>query len=324
MEIETSLRVVWVFIVPRVQPITGLQRQPQFRVMGIPTAYEAWNTSRRTDTIITMSSRIIFTTAPFHVDDIPLGSFVPDVRYPHQDALPSKALPSEAFSKRSQKSFSGIMDSDKQKSFRIQLIKLVNFTAKGSNSENFTLRADRGWIYELRQPKALFKELCSTDEVRRWLREGLESSQNSYFVVGLRTFENAVVGKAIKSTKGMDVVGPPPTSLGIRRNTGIDPGEATAENTRTGNAEESFETDGELVYAVEYRNIIMKKRQPDAPKLDSDNIWRYYSDTRVVVGEDRPFEEYEAILGDEDIEIDGPHEPLTDTDGETILLPITS
>jgi hypothetical protein len=275
-----------------------------------------------------MTSRIIFTTAPFEVDDVLLGSLVPDVRYPNQDALTLiKPLSEDKFSKREQKNFNGVLDSDKQKSFRAQLTKLLTFSVKTSQSENLTLEAVKGWIYELRQPKTLFKELCGKNEVRTWLREGLETQQDSYFVVGLRTFEHAAVGKGLKSAKGVDVSGSVPVGEVVKANTALDPGDAAdveveVENTETKNAEESFETEDELVYAIEYRKIIMKKRQPDTPILSTDNVWRYYSDNRVADGEDGPFEEYETSLSEEKIPADTLYKSLEDVDGEVILLPV--
>jgi len=277
-----------------------------------------------------MTSHTIFTTAPFEIGDVPLGTLVPDVRYPNQDALTVyEVLTKDKFSKRVQKNFNGLLDSDKQTSLKVQLTRLLTLSAKNSKKSNITLKAETGWIYELLQPKALFKELCGKDEVRVWLREGLETQQDSYFVVGVRTFENAAVAKGLKSTKGLDVAGSVPVGEAVKANFGVNPGDAAdlaakVENTETENAEESFETEGELVYAIEYRKIIMKKRQPDTPILSNENVWRYYSENRVAGVEEGPFEEYETSLSDDKIPASTVYESLEDVDGEVLLLPVPS
>jgi len=278
-----------------------------------------------------MESHIIFTTAPFEVEDVPLGTLVPDVRYPNQDCLTISAASSKQVSKRPQKNFSGILNSDKHKSFRVQLTKLLTLSASKSKGGNITLTAEEGWIYELLQPKKVFKELCTKDEVRIWLLEGLEGQQHSHFVVGTRTFKNASVVKGTKSTKEVEVAGSAPVGQVIKVNTGVDLGnaadlESKLENTKAENAEESFKTEGELAYAIEYRKIIMKKRQPDAPILSSENIWRYYSDDRTAGEEGGQFEEYEATLSEDTIPATAStsYEGVEDVDGEVLLLPVAS
>ena len=275
-----------------------------------------------------MTSHIIFTTAPFQVEDVPLGTLVPDVRYPNQDCLTIVEASSEKVSKRPQKNFNGILNSSKHKSFKVQLTKLLSLSANTSKNANITLKAEEGWIYELQQPRTVFKELCAKDEVRLWLREGLETQQDSYFIVGVRTFKNASVVRGLKSAE-VDVTRSAPVGQAIKANTAVDPGdaadlEAEVENTKTENAEESFKTEGELVYAIEYRKIIMKKRQPDAPILSNENVWRYYSENRVADGEGGPFEEYKTTLSEDKIPASTFYESLEDVDGEVLLLPVPS
>lgn len=276
-----------------------------------------------------MGSHIIFVTAPFEITDIPLGTLVPDIRYPNQDTLSiHKALPAEKFSKRPQKNLKGDLDSEHQKSLKAQLTKLLTLSAAKRNSENLRLQAEKGWIYELRQPKELFHELCATEELKVWLREGLEAQQESYFVVGVRTFENASVGRGLRSARAVAAGATVPVGEVVKANTGVSPGDAAdvsakVETKKREKAEESFETEGELVYAIEYRKVIMKKRQDSDPTLSKDNVWRYYSDTRTAGGEVE-YEEYETTLSEDEIRADAGLQSVEGVDHERILLPAHS
>jgi hypothetical protein len=275
-----------------------------------------------------MSSHKIFTTAPFYVDDVPLGTLVPDVRYPNQDALIVYAtVPTEHFSKRPQHKLQGSLENEKNRSLVMQLTKLLRLSAGKSKQDNLFLKAEAGWIYELRQPKAYFKEICSKDEVRVWLREGLEQQLDSYFVLGLRTFQNTSVGKGEKDAKQLGLSATVPVGEVVRANTGVDIGDAAnvkvdIDTSEKHDGSEAFETSEELVYAIEYRKILMKKRDPNSPPvLDKDNVWRYYSDNRVASGGGEwPYEEFEVVLDDENLQFDGPLECINDVDGEPVLL----
>jgi len=276
-----------------------------------------------------MKSHTIFTTAPFHLNDVPLGSLIPDIRYPNQDALiMNRVLEDEEFSKREQIKFHGTLDGDKQRKFSLQLTKLLRHSASKSRSQTLSLNAEKGWIYELKQPKALFKERCSNDSVRTWLREGLEEQQESYFVVGFRTFQGTAVGKVYKSAKELELASTIPVDDLVKANTSVSPSdgvnvEMNVQKSEHLDEDESFEVNEELVYAIEYRRIHMKKRDSTLPAaLSKDNVWRYYSENRMVteVGKEAPYEEYEALLAEDSLGIRDAADFVEDVDGSILLM----
>ena len=274
-----------------------------------------------------MASHTIFTISPFELGDVPLASLVPDVRYPNQDALTVlKTLPQDAYTKRPQADFSGQLSSDKRKPLRIQLTKLLSFSLHASNSDKINIKAQQGWIYELNQPKTLFKELCEQEQVRTWLREGLESQMKSYFVVGQRTFEDATVAVNQQTASTMGVGGSTFVKKLVQANSSIDLGDsaeakAKVKFEKVDLEEGSFKVLGERVYALEYREIILKKKTPDDPSLSKDNIWRFYSDVRAADGEEPAYEDYEITLSDDLISDIGQYESIEDVDGEVLSLP---
>lgn len=183
-----------------------------------------------------------------------------------------------------------------------------------------------------------FRKLCGDPKVRTWLQEGIEDKQDTYFVTALRTFLDASINKGDRSEKGIGVEGGVPVGELVTTTTGAPFGDAAdvtagVEKSERLSGGESFRMEGEFIYAIGYRKVILKKLlEQGTATLERDNIWRLYSDTRV--GDTRNFEvEYEvfeADIEDFDANGEGPEESegetnrytsITTPDGEEYLFP---
>lgn len=74
-----------------------------------------------------MASKLILTDVPFTLKDIQLGSLIPNIRTPHQDALASKtAIEGKDYTVRTQKNFKTLLNSEHTLSFSTYLTKLLS------------------------------------------------------------------------------------------------------------------------------------------------------------------------------------------------------
>jgi hypothetical protein len=301
-----------------------------------------------------MHSVSIFTTAPYKPSDVPLGSLVPDIRYPNQDALDcvNELSQGPEISNRPQANFKGALGEDSSRSVLAQITKLLTLSHSRKKNQSLDIGAKTGWIYELKHPKQVFEELCKRDGVRTWLREGVSANFDSYFVVGVRTFKEAKVSKGEEKSSETGLDATVPVSEAIKANSGVDVGDAAdlklkGEDKKKVKGEESFDVDEEMIYAIEYRKIKVNmkiiqqtKETKDAKgkdgdkdkdndegsiaKLGRDNTWRFYYDNRIA-GEDAALgEEYEAELEEEDVNLPEGYEVVADQHGDMYLVPPSS
>jgi hypothetical protein len=261
-----------------------------------------------------MSPKLIFSPIPFSLSDVPIDSLVSDLRYPNQHAL-SVLTPEEPndLSVRPQKDFKDLLESDTKFSFHAHVTRLLQLSRGKSSCGTLDLSAKEGKIYELKSLKAIFRKLCGDRKVRTWLQEGIEDKQDTYFVTALRTFLDASINKGDRSERGIGVEGGVPIGEVVTTTTTTgapfgDPADVTAgvDKSERLRGEESFRMEGEFIYAIGYRKVILKKLlEQGTATLERDNIWRLYSDTRV--GNTRNFEvEYEVFEADiEDFDANG-------------------
>jgi hypothetical protein len=248
-----------------------------------------------------MSSKFILTNVPFLLEDVQLASLVPDIRNPHQDALSAlEVIKGVDFSVRDQRNLKVLLNSAESSFFRTHLTKLASLYHKGSENGRLELSTTEGRVYELKQPKSLFKKLCSMQTVRTWLQEGIEDGQETYFIVGFRTFLNAMTSEqknysshasAQASVPVGEVVGG--AAYPVLRDT-LDIGLAAGVGKGSDTGEAS-EIPGERIYAICYRKIAFKMfraRQADTAFLES-NLWKMVSDNRG-----HPEDEHEVVQAD--------------------------
>ena len=288
-----------------------------------------------------MGSKLVFSSVPFSTSDIPLGSLVPDPRYPNQDALSVLTVEDTEISVRPQKDFRGFLKSDATLSFQAQITRLLLLSRDKADTGTLDLSAKEGKIYELKAPKILFHKLCKEERVRTWLREGIEDNQDAYFVTAVRTFVDATVNKGAQLEKAIELKGGLPVGEIVTNTMGIPVGDSvdvstSFRNTQKKSGEDSYRMEGEYIFAIGYRKVILKKLEGDEAKLGRDNIWRLWSDTRVGVSTNVESEHEVFEIDIEDTDTDGrafigsvgdgnSHTSIVSLDGEEYFLPtITS
>jgi len=248
----------------------------------------------------------IFTSSPLAKDDVRLGSLVPDIRYPHMDALSIKELESEKdFSNNLDQNFEGRLNSEANLSFSLALTTLFSAIFQKVSSEEWVVRAGEGRIYELRKPKDIFKELCKNKETQKWLQEGYVDKQETYMVIGYRTLVNAkLVRQENRSRNASGQLSLPTEAL-----TGAPllPKEAnialSVGASVTLDAKGDIETIGERIYAICFRKVGIKFHGGiQTPRLEGKNIWKSFTIRGTMPTED---EIIEADIANEDEEAVG-------------------
>lgn len=253
-----------------------------------------------------MARHLKFSTAPYTLSDIPLGSLVPNVRYPNQDALSVLTAKLDTdYTARDQQHFKGLLDRTSDFTLRAQITRLLSIPRSKSDSGSIEVQAERGILYELTQPKIFFRLACAEPKVRTWLQEGLQEKLESYFVVGLRTFHDATVGHKAKLESQTKVDGSAPIGEVVEANTGVGVGDAAdismgKDKDKAQKSEETFATPGEYIYAICYRRIILRTKSVSTASLDKTNEWKLYSETREDDPSSSLQEACEADLEDED------------------------
>lgn len=253
-----------------------------------------------------MPSTWFLTSLPYNLDDISLGSLIPDVRQPHQDALCIKELSPGPLgvSIRVEHNIQCDLQMSDSSWFEAQLSRLINLSRERSQDDAVTISALNGRIFELRNPKALFSKLCERQDVKEWFQEGIEAGEGSYMVVGYRTFHGASTvvrsqsasqtAARLEAPLGDAATGVPGTGQLLGLNA------AAGAGRNTGAAVSSDATfPGERIYAICYRKVKTKTRlwQVGDPQLDRTNQWVMYS--RTMRGqEDETGEAVEVDLED--------------------------
>jgi hypothetical protein len=233
-----------------------------------------------------MKTQYLFCSVPYNLSDLSLGSFIADPRYPTQDALSVITAKIDVdYLVRAQQDFDGLLDSISTSSFRAQITRLLNLSRSKTTTSSLHLKAKAGSLYELKSPKTFFKLACAEAKARKWLQEGLEQAEDSYFVVGLRTFHDASVGQSGRRNESLKGNATVPVGDAVKSNTGVSTGDALdvnvgGEKTNDIGSRESFRTEGEKVYAICYRKVKLSPRSISDATLGKDNVWKLYSDQR--------------------------------------------
>ncbi|PVH97453.1 hypothetical protein DM02DRAFT_567926, partial [Periconia macrospinosa] len=130
------------------------------------------------------------TDIPYTLNDVHLASLITNIKQPNTDAqlAPRTLHLNEEFTFRHQKNFKFVYDLDASLSVTAQLTRLLTLAALRSKSDKLRFESAEGRIYELSQPRKLFREFCSDPEVRQWILQQHDDDEDIFFICGLRTF----------------------------------------------------------------------------------------------------------------------------------------
>src|SRR5271154_5737868 len=210
-----------------------------------------------------MSKVFIFTSTPYATNDIPLGSLIPNIRSPAQDALKKAKLKKGVdYLVNADENFSGRITDESKTFFKAAITRVFSSMLDFESQDTFYVTSETARRYELRQPNLVFHQLCQDDDVKKWLEEGYHDKQDSHLVIGFRTLLNArLFRKAQQATDaaiqfhiptGAPAGDPTPTGEGDVKIAG-------GHGHKSGR-EGEFTALGERIYAICYRKIVLKFR----------------------------------------------------------------
>lgn len=261
--------------------------------------------------------KAVLTIFPFNVSDIKLASLVPSIKSPHQDALHlERELSPEEISGRNAKNFHGHIFDQKDSRLISKLTNFASFSASSSKAAGLNLDSMSGWIYELRQPNALFRELCAQAQEadnpsshqesgkkserkdhKQRLENKYETGLSEYFITGFCTFvdakmetwnednnaktgfANVPVGK-IATAASHGAAAPIADSLDVSVEAG---------KTETHGGSSDLWAPGERVFAVSYQRVkfrLFKRGNVDAASINGTTQWIMINQTRGVSSND--------------------------------------
>jgi len=254
----------------------------------------------------------LLTNVPYNLEDIPLGGLLSDLRYPNQDVLNianvgGAGAPADVAVRTESNIQHGLQTSERSW-FDAQISRLIATSYQRSSNDDVRISSHDGRIYELKQPKALFKRLCQNSEVKEWLQDDIKNRSKSYMIVGYRTFRDASTAAHQGSSKEIAIKAQVPltdlaaTVPGVA--VGLDLGGGGGQaSTAEGNAQATFP--GERIYAICYRRVKFdfKPWSSTEPRLKNENQWVMFSETRTSTDEQNA-EMVEADLDHENLGVD--------------------
>jgi len=246
-------------------------------------------------------------------DSVTLGSLISNIRNPHQDAQANDRQEYEIVT-RSASDFAGKASDSKDSLFVFKLAKWASARRSDLSKDRLGLAANTTKVYELKNPNDVFNSLCELKGVRTWLQRRVEKSQNSYFIVGLQTFSDAAVKQSIDDKTETSVSAELPVDAATTALAGLNFGlnpklKAKQEASQSNNMK--FKSPGEQILAVSYRRLKFSWFSPSADNvsLSDDNCWVMVSDDRGEEDEDEA-EIVQVTLEDlneedSDVKVDG-------------------
>ena len=247
---------------------------------------------------------------------IPLGSIIPDIHCPLQDAYPSD--PSENielqegrdYLVRDQANFGTFLQTTKGLSFKAVLSKLLSASHESEETNNKWLAQAKTRIYELKQPNELWRKLCSAEATRAWLQGAITRGLSTlYFVVSYYTITDAMLSSKTYTSSGVSGSATVPVAEilsagGVAVASGLANLDVSA-SARHGVSRadgSTVYTAGERIYALCYRKVTFKWYSPrtvDKAILQAGNRWLMTSDNRGQAEDEEDAEIVEAEIGDD-------------------------
>jgi hypothetical protein len=201
-----------------------------------------------------MPDRYALTEIPYNLDDIKLGSLVPNIAQPDQDFFPpaGRLRAGTDFKSRNQKNFKFSLEQDNNTSGKLRLTRLFTTSGTSRDEDKAELWSKEGRAYSLTQPKQLFNSMCRSTRTQHWMQATLDDGLDIHLVVGLRTFLDATTSDEKGTTRNIDANLTIPVgelAAGVSTGDALDVGLDVSEGTKEKETE-SFEVPGERIFAV--------------------------------------------------------------------------
>lgn len=231
-----------------------------------------------------MSTRYALTSIPYTLKDVHLGSLIPSINRPNQDTFgPGRRLREGVDYKwRDEKNPEFKLEEEGKGFVKADMTKFLRFWGEKTNSQNTTLTATEGRIYELVKPKTLFNSLIAPKLGKDWLNQAHDEGEDVHFVVGYRTYVDASkkdevtqdtkAGGAAEAPVG-EAAGDPTvaTPPGSTLNPKVE-GEVSKHTHKEG----SSDLPGERIFAICLRRVRFdwfKSKDNKPARLEKNNCW---------------------------------------------------
>jgi hypothetical protein len=193
---------------------------------------------------------------------------------------------------------------------------------RGERTRKFTVTAEKGYTYSLKEPKTFFATLLedeqsSSPSLRELLEKWHDDGLQPVMIVGCRTLVDAKLVQADKSVLAISASG---QVAGGGGNVSNDPAGAhiqAGHEHKTGECL-TLRMDGERVFAIRYRAIntgYVGNEMVASLELSNPNTWRIFPQTRGRPAENA--EVMEALLEESDYTVEG--ELFLNGDEETFV-----
>ncbi|KAL7928130.1 hypothetical protein V8C35DRAFT_318863 [Trichoderma chlorosporum] len=257
-------------------------------------------------------------------DAVQLGSIVPNIRQPHQDAFSSTKFPVKVGGPdvliQEQDSLGRLFLTSKNSSISAQLTNLFSASYEGQNVNMNMLSKCMARLYELSQPKVLFNRICNgDDDAREWFQNEIENGTKAlYFITAYYTVVDATIDRVNQESSMESLDAKIPVNGIVTATTGVVvPGIDLDAGTGTKHGRGALDTEivkasGERIFAFCYRKITFNfflRRDIRHARMKPDNCWVMTSENR---GEDDEDEVAEANLHDQIDEDDDDEEIASD------------
>jgi hypothetical protein len=243
------------------------------------------------------STQWILTNLALSLGTVTLGSLVPNIHLPHKDAFfVDNLVQTGDLQIHQQKAFKGLMNSSQSSSLQARISKLFSASAHSASPTSNELATREGRIYELKNPKAKFKQLCTLQSARDWIEDGIRENEKSYFIIGISTFFDGEIKFSKAQSRGLSTAIDVPIDGGAMNGGAAllagDIAIVGLSASHESNQENSFSSTvpGEQIYAVCYRRVKFKpltKKSVDTSRLADGDYWAFRVDeTRATAAEE--------------------------------------
>ncbi|KAF1938275.1 hypothetical protein EJ02DRAFT_458028 [Clathrospora elynae] len=222
-----------------------------------------------------------FTTVPFELDQIPVGSLVPNLIEPDVDIWsPPPNLDHKTLSVRRNphNDFRSAFGRGSKSDILANLTKYFKATCEISKSADLNINAESGFEYKFLQPQDAFNTICALPSTRQWIQREMEKPAHKIsFITGYRTFVNAEIRVGTTRQLNTNVEGEVPVgmSAGIPKVGDTLDAKLAAGRESHALANEAMKVPGERIFLLYYREVKFHFWRPSAenPLLASDTRW---------------------------------------------------
>ncbi|RYP81102.1 hypothetical protein DL769_002158 [Monosporascus sp. CRB-8-3] len=228
--------------------------------------------------------KFILTNSPYTTKQIALASFIPNVKYPHQDAQKPYSLRDSDWSSQADDAIDLLVSRGSATGISALATRFARIFFKNETGDAWRLQAQKGYIYSLENPADLFRDIVfgkgAGEHMQRWLEDCKLQGVTPRFVVAYRTYIDArLFTSRQRSTIEAGGVVVPGIVLGDvsgMADIGAEASHRSDDQTRG-----EMTLPGERVYAICYRKIRIRYREgKTAATLVNKNVWEPFDAPR--------------------------------------------